>query len=250
MYMMPAFTQSQRGESRFQSVERHGDQVVARATKWLAGNKQRPFFLMGAFARSSAPYWQSYDHAVAAADCAVGKLISFLRAQSLYDDSLIVVASPHGESLGAHGEDTHGIFLYDETIHVPLVLKLPKNRMAGKASRKIARGSRILRPPCWRKLEFRCPHRCRGSRCCGSRKRVRRATSRPTRAAIFRSRASDAALLESWRAGKYLYIRAPNPELYDLSADPKATHNLAQSAKATLETLASQLQVLRQPPGK
>ena len=47
--------------------------------------------------------------------------------------------------------------------------------------------------------------------------------------------------LESWRAGKYLYIRAPKPELYDLSADPGATHNLAQSSKATLDTMASQL---------
>jgi tetratricopeptide (TPR) repeat protein len=50
------------------------------------------------------------------------------------------------------------------------------------------------------------------------------------------------SLLESWRAGKYLYVRAPKPELYDLSADPKAVRNLAQNAKATLDTLASQLQ--------
>jgi len=47
--------------------------------------------------------------------------------------------------------------------------------------------------------------------------------------------------LESWRAGKYLYIRAPKPELYDLTADPGATHNLAQSSKATLDTIAAQL---------
>src|SRR5208282_5380847 len=47
--------------------------------------------------------------------------------------------------------------------------------------------------------------------------------------------------LESWRAGKYLYIRAPKPELYDLTADPSAAHNLAQSSKATLDTMAAQL---------
>jgi tetratricopeptide (TPR) repeat protein len=47
--------------------------------------------------------------------------------------------------------------------------------------------------------------------------------------------------LESWRAGKYLYIRAPKPELYDLTADPGAAHNLAQSSKATLDTMAAQL---------
>ena len=62
------------------------------------------------------------------------------------------------------------------------------------------------------------------------------------------------SVLESWRAGKYLYIRAPRPELYDLSVDSNATHNLAQSSKATLETMASQLQAfdsrLGNEPGK
>jgi len=48
--------------------------------------------------------------------------------------------------------------------------------------------------------------------------------------------------LESWRAGKYLYIRAPKPELYDTTADPRATHNLAQSSKGTLDTIAAQLE--------
>jgi Flp pilus assembly protein TadD len=52
--------------------------------------------------------------------------------------------------------------------------------------------------------------------------------------------------LESWRAGKYLYIRAPKPELYDLTADPGATKNLAQSSKATLDTIAAQLEAFDQ----
>jgi tetratricopeptide (TPR) repeat protein len=47
--------------------------------------------------------------------------------------------------------------------------------------------------------------------------------------------------LESWRAGKYLYIRAPKPELYDFTVDPGEAHNLAQSSKATLDTMAAQL---------
>ena len=57
----------------------------------------------------------------------------------------------------------------------------------------------------------------------------------------FPQRAFGWSALESWRAGKYLYIKAPRPELYDLSADPGATRNLAQTSKATLETIASQL---------
>src|SRR6202035_5298770 len=90
------------------------------------------FFLWVHLQDARAPYTTSYDRAVADAHSAVGKLTAFLRRQSLYDDALIVIASSQGQSLGAHGEDTHGIFLYDETIHVPLLLKLPKNQMAGK----------------------------------------------------------------------------------------------------------------------
>jgi tetratricopeptide (TPR) repeat protein len=56
------------------------------------------------------------------------------------------------------------------------------------------------------------------------------------------SRGFGWSALESWRAGKYLYIRAPKPELYDLIADPDATRNLAQSSKATLDTMAGQLE--------
>jgi len=87
------FHEAQRGESRFQSVERHGDQVAARAIKWLTSDKPRPLFLWRHLHDPAAVTGVSYDHAVASSDAAVGKLISFLRAQSLYDDSLIVVAS-------------------------------------------------------------------------------------------------------------------------------------------------------------
>jgi tetratricopeptide (TPR) repeat protein len=78
--------------------------------------------------------------------------------------------------------------------------------------------------------------------------RVAEATSQNDQLAYSRSdlpqQGFGCSVLESWRAGKYLYIRAPKPELYDLSADANATRNLAQSSKATLETMASQLQAL------
>lgn len=238
-----AFHQSQRGESRFQSVERHGDQVVARATNWLAGNKQRPFFLWVHLQDPHAPYATSYDRGVAAADAAVGKLVTFLRSQSLYDDTLIVVASSHGESLGAHGEDTHGIFLYDETVHVPLVLKLPKNQMAGKQIKNRARLLDIA-PTVLAEAGIPVPAQMQGQ----SLMRIAQASSQTEQPAYSRSELPQqgfgCSVLESWRAGKYLYIRAPKPELYDLSVDPNATHNLAQSAKATLETMAAQVQAL------
>ena len=239
------FHQAQRGEDHFQSVERHGDQVVARATKWLAGNKQRPFFLWIHLQDAHAPYTHSYDRAVADADAAVGKLIAFLRSQSLYDDTLIVIASSQGESLGAHGEDTHGIFLYDETIHVPLVIKLPKNQIPGKqVGQPIKNRARLLdiAPTVLAEAGTPVPAQMQGQ----SLMRIAQAGSQNDQPAYSRSELPQqgfgCSVLESWRAGKYLYIRAPKPELYDLSVDPNATRNLAQSARAALETIASQLQ--------
>jgi len=235
-----AFHQPQRGESRYQSVARRGDQVVDRATKWLASNQQRPFFLWVHLHDPSAP-GAIYDRAIAAADAAAGKLVSFLRAQSLYDDAVIVVASAHGESLGAHGEDTHGIFLYDETIHVPLVLKLPKNQIAGK---QIKNRTRLLdiAPTVLEVAGIPVPSQMQGQ----SLLRIAQVSSQADQPAYARSdlahQAFQCSALESWRAGKYLYIRAPKPELYDLSADPNATRNLALSSKATLETMAAQFQ--------
>jgi choline-sulfatase len=237
------FHQPQRGESRFQSVERHGDQVVGLAKGWLAANKQLPFFLWVHLQDAHAPYATSYDRAVATADAAVGKLVSFLRSRSLYDDALIVIVSSQGESLEAHGEDTHGIFLYDETIHVPLVLKLPKNQMAGKQIKNRARLLDIA-PTVLAVAGIAIPAQMQGQ----SLMRVAEASSQNDQPAYSRSELPQqgfgCSLVESWRAGKYLYIHAPKPELYDLSVDANATRNLAQSSKATLETMASQLQSL------
>jgi choline-sulfatase len=237
------FHQPQRGESRFRSVVRSGDEVAARATKWLVSNKQRPFFLWMHLQDPGSASNGPYDRAVAAADAAVGRLITLLRTQSLYDDSLIVIAAPHGESLGAHGEDTHGIFLYDEVIHVPLLLKLPKNQMAGKQAKNRARLLDIA-PTVLAEAGVATPAQMQGQ----SLIRIAQATSQTDQPAYSRSEFSQrgfgCSMLESWRAGKYLYVRAPKPELYDLSTDPGATRNLAQSAKATLETMASQLQTL------
>jgi choline-sulfatase len=233
----------QRAESRFQSVERHGDQVVTRATNWLATNKQQPFFLWVHLQDAHAPYTTSYERAVAATDAALGKLVSFLRSQSLYDDALIVITSSQGESLGAHGEETHSIFLYDETIHVPLVLKLPKSQMAGKQIKNRARLLDIA-PTVLAVAGVPIPAQMQGQ----SLMRVAEASSQNDQPAYSRSdlpqQGFGCSVLESWRAGKYLYIRAPKPELYDLSVDSNATRNLAQSSKATLETMASQLQAL------
>jgi len=235
------FHQPRRGENRYQSVARRGDEVVTQATKWLSGNKQRPVFVWVNLSDPSAPYITSYDRSVAAADAAAGKLAAFLVAQSLYDDALIVIASAHGESLGAHGEQTHGIFLYDETIHVPLLVKLPKSQMAAKQVKNRARLLDVA-PTVLEAAGIPVPSQMQGQ----SLMRIAQASSQVDQPVYSRTdlpqQAFQCSALESWRTGKYLYIRAPKPELYDLVVDPNATRNLAQTSKATLETMAALLQ--------
>jgi len=234
------FHQPEPGQTRSVSVERRGTQVVVRANAWLS-RTQAPFFLWVHLNDAHSPYGTSYDAAVKATDSAVGKLIAALQAKKLYDEALIVVVADHGESLGAHGEDTHGIFLYEETIHVPLLLKLPQNLNAAK--RIHARAKLVdIAPTILEVAGVAIPSQMQGQ----SLLRIAKANPGAEQPAYARSdfpqKAFGWSTLESWRSGKYLYIRAPKPELYDLSSDPGTTRNLAQSSKATLDTIASQLE--------
>jgi arylsulfatase A-like enzyme/Flp pilus assembly protein TadD len=230
------FQPPQRGKSSY--VVRTATQVVARASAWSAHNASGPFFLWVHLNDPNGASATSYNAAVAAADAAVGKLIASLRTSKLYDDALIVVASDHGESLGGHGEETHGIFLYDEIIRVPLLLKFPQNQNAG---RRVTARARLVdvAPTILEIAGVPIPSQMQGQ----SLLRIARTnTNQPVYSiSNFPQLAFGWSALESWRAGKYLYIRAPRPELYDLTADPGATRNLAQTSKATLETIASQL---------
>jgi arylsulfatase A-like enzyme/Flp pilus assembly protein TadD len=234
------FQPPQRGKGS--SSARSAAQVVARANAWLARDAKQPFFLwvhLGVHSNDPQTVSTSYNASVAAADTAVGKLIAGLRASRLYDDALIVIASDHGESLGLHGEETHGVFLYDETIHVPLLLKLPQNQSVGK--RVTARARLVdIAPTILEVAGVPIPSQMQGQ----SLLRIAKGNADQPVYSIssFPQQAFGWSALESWRAGKFLYVRAPRPELYDLSADPGATRNLAQTSKATLETIAGQLE--------
>jgi choline-sulfatase len=215
-------------------------QVIARATAWLKPRPQGPFFLWINLAAPPISNPASYDRGVTEDDTALGGLISTIRAQKLVDDSIIVVTADHGESLVVHGEDGDGIFLYDETVHVPLLLKLPQDQMAGKRVKGLVRLLDVA-PTILELAGIPVPSQMQGQ----SLLRTARASGdagEPVYARTdFPHEAFGWSPLESWRTGKYLYIRAPKPELYDLSTDPNATHNLAQTSKAIFDTMASQL---------
>jgi choline-sulfatase len=234
------FTPIQLDKTGAPSNQRSATQVVTRAMSWVNQNTKAPFFLWLHLNDPAAASGISYDRAVTSADAALGKLISALRAANLYDNSVIVVAADHGESLGAHGEDTHGIFLYDQTIRVPLLLKLPGAQMAGKRVRGRVRLLDVA-PSILEAAGIPVPSQMQGQ----SLLRIAKGNPDADQPVYSRSDLPQQAFgwspLESWRSGKYLYIRAPKPELYDLSTDASASHNLAQASKAILDTMSAQL---------
>jgi len=232
------FHQPVKGELRTQSVARRGSLVVARAIGWLDTTKS-PFFLWVNLHDAAAATTTAANRlGVSASDAAIGKLVAALTAHKLLDSSLIVVAADHGESLGAHNEQTHGIFLYDETIHIPLLMKMPGNQDAGKRVRGKV-GLVDVAPTVLEIAGAPVPAQMQGQSLLrvaksGSDQPVYSRTQFPTRAFGW-------STVESWRASKYLYIHAPHPELYDLTADPTASRNLAQTSKAIADTMATQL---------
>ena len=137
------FPQRPPTESRRDRVERRGMVVVQHAEAWLRVHPDGPHFVWVHLYDPHDPYEPPppysqiyknhlYDGEIAYADAALAGFIAYLRQHGLYENSLIVVVGDHGEGLGEHQEDTHGIFLYDSTTHVPLIVKLPAGREVGK----------------------------------------------------------------------------------------------------------------------
>lgn len=236
----------QAGESRYGTVERRGGEVAARAMAWLQRPGKGPFFLWLELNDPRAPYQppagyarsgSAYNAEIKYADAQVGKVVTALRARNLYDNALIVVAGDHGESLGAHGEETHGVFLYDDTIRVPLLVKLPQIR-AGKPVAHVRLVD--VAPTMLEVAGLPVPPQMQGQSLLRAMRQAGTGEAAYARSEYSRD-AFGWSRLESWRAGKYLYIRAPKAELYDVEADPGCAHNLAGSSQATAGTMATQL---------
>jgi choline-sulfatase len=277
------FHRRHQGEDRYQAIERRGGEVIGHTLEWLTTHYEGPFFIWVHLYDAHDPYdppepyktkyaSAPYDGEIAYEDAAVGKLLSWLRLRGLYDGALIAVMADHGEALGEHGETTHGIFLYDETIRVPLLFKLPRERSAGKRIESRAGLVDVL-PTILEAVGIAIPHDVQGESLLGMVKptmlkpatlksapagQAGTATSRapetsPDRPVYAESdyphRTFGWSSLRALRTGKYLFIEAPHKELYDQSTDPKAEHNLSTTSVAVTNTLAGQLDAFRQKTG-
>jgi arylsulfatase A-like enzyme len=256
------------GQDRYSTVQRRGAEVVAHALTWLAKHPKGPFFIWIHVYDAHDPYdppepyktryaSAPYDGTIAYEDAAIGKLIRQLKLRGLYDGTVMAVTADHGESLGAHGENTHGIFIYDETIQVPLLIKLPVQLSRPAAAGKLVE-NRVelvdILPTLLQEVQIEIPKEVQGKSLLPLMKPD--ASAGDPLVQEWRDVAyaeSDYPRIEfgwsaeqSLRTGKYLYIQAPRRELYDQAADANADHNLASSSAAVADTLAGQLAAFRQ----
>jgi tetratricopeptide (TPR) repeat protein len=107
------------------ALQRPGGKTEAIAERWIDAHQGKPFFYFLHIYEPHTPYQPTYDADVAASDAIAGRLIAHLKQRGVYDNALIILTSDHGEGLMEHGEAEHGVFLYREDLHVPLILKLP-----------------------------------------------------------------------------------------------------------------------------
>ena len=245
------FHRQKTGERREASMQRRGEVTLGFALEWLKQKKDGPFFLWFHLWDAHDPYnppepFRSrfpnapYNGGVAYVDDTVGKLLDYLKSQGLFDNSVIAIAADHGESLGEHGELTHSIFLYDSTIHVPLLLKLPGNRLAGQ--RVKATASLVdLAPTILDALGQTPPPAMQGHSLLPLIGNAN-PENRPSMATGDHSERSFGwSALVSLRAGNALYVRAPAPELYDAAIDPGQKKNIYSDRRVTAARLAVQL---------
>ena len=200
------------------------------AERWLSGLGTTRLFLFLQIDELRAPHTPSYDDAIVAADAVVGRFVRYLKAHELYDQSTILLLSDHGEGLGDHGEQEHGLFLYNEAIHVPLIVKPASGMGAGRRIPDVVQLADVA-PTVLDLVKAPAPGNLDGR----SFKPLTEGSVTIAPAVVYsesryaRSRFGWSELL-SITDGRFQYIRAPREELYDLDADPREINNLADAA--------------------
>jgi choline-sulfatase len=233
-------------------LKRPAPQVLNAAEGWLEKNSGHPFLLFvhlfdlhqpydpPAAYRTRAPQ-SEYDQELAYVDDSLEGFFDFLAKLGLDRRALVVLFSDHGESLGEHGENTHGYFIYRSTVHVPLIFHWPQKVETGNSKLEAGNSTQIssfelrvsapaglidVAPTILSFLGIPAPPSFCGHSLLDL---ANGGDSPPNDVYSESSYAHDKfgwAALRSLRQGDYQYIDAPRPELYDLKRDPAELHNL------------------------
>jgi arylsulfatase A-like enzyme/tetratricopeptide (TPR) repeat protein len=252
-----------KGEATFALPERRADVVMSRALDWIGSKQNSRFFAWVHVYDPHSPYKppdeylakyraQPYYGEVAFVDYALGPL--FTRLAALPRRTFVVVTADHGESLGEHGELTHGMFAYESTLHIPLVVAEidPRNsRQAHGVVIDTPVRHIDIAPTVLDAVGAAPDSSLPGS----SLRDVIRTGQGGDRPGYFESMTYN--LVRAWAplrgvlVAKTKYIDLPIPELYDLVADPKETRNLASQQPDRLQVMANTLHTYNvAPPGR
>ena len=247
------------GATAVSMPERPADVVVARAVEWIGAQNSRFFAWVHVFDPHS-PYKppdefltqyaaQPYYGEVAWVDRALGPL--FERLTTLSRPTLVIVTADHGESLGEHGELTHGMFAYEATLRVPLIVARVEPRRTGQ-SRGVVIDTPVRQIDITPAVLEAVGAPAEGDLPGSSLGEVIRSGRGPDRPAYFESMTYN--LVRGWAplrgalVGRNKYIDLPLPELYELQADPKEERNLATAQPDQLRIMASTLRTFNVAP--
>jgi choline-sulfatase len=242
-------------------VQRDGALTVEHANRWMAQAGSGRFFLFLHLYEPHVPYTPParysshapYDGEIAYADELVGQLVDALKAQGRYDAATIVLVSDHGEGLGDHGELEHGLFIYDESIRVPFIVKPPG---APRLRSGPGGGRRVSVPVQLTDVAQTLMDASGPSTTLGTGRSLWPVITGGDPASLPEVGVYSESLYARYHFGwselqaltdaRFRYIRAPRPELYDLTADPREQQNItadraqaAQAMRAALERIAS-----------
>ena len=233
--------------------QRRADEVVTDAVRWLDGVAGSRFFLWAHLYDPHGPYdppepYRStysdpYIGEIAFADSQIGRLLDALDARRLMSRTIVIVAGDHGESLGDHGEQAHGVFIYESVLRVPLIIRTPAvspGRIGG-----VVRLTDVM-PTVLDLLGIPAP-RIDGVSLVDLLTGRRRTLDLEAYSESEYPRRLGWSPLRALRDGRFKLIDAPRPELYDLERDPFEERNLYAERQAMAAAMIQRLQVLARP---
>lgn len=229
------------------SVQRRGDEVLAEVYKWIENQAQQKFFAWIHLYDPHTPYdppepykteyrgrqFGLYDGEIAYVDQLMGEFRDFMEEKNLFEKTLIIFTGDHGESLGEHKESAHGFFIYDSDIRVPLIIRFPEGKYAGHVVSNQVKSIDIM-PTVLHLLDEEMPESVQGKSLLSLIVEDEAQDERSAYSETYWPRYHYGwSELKSLRKGRYKFIDAPQPELYDILEDPGEVNNLV-NIKASL----------------
>ncbi len=226
------------------AIQRPGNEVVDHALQWLGQDATKPFFCWMHLYDPHAPYappepyksrypGRPYLGEIAFVDAQVGRVLSYLDAHALLDRTIVVVMGDHGESLGDHGEASHGFFIYESVLRVPFIVRAPFSAtLGGRRVADVVRSVDVM-PTVLDLLGIAAPKDLEGTSVVklmtGATQELALETYSEALYPLHHFGWSD---LRAIRSGRYKLIAAPRPELYDLVTDAGESHDLFAQREA------------------